>query len=400
MTQTEQYPAGPRLADTSPAANAPTAAPHRRLHEMYFPKHLLAILRRERARADRQRGQFSLVMFRLVPAKGRWSTLRLSRLVLNEVRTTDEIGLYDRNTVCAILPETTPEGAWRLIGRVNEVARAKKMNVEPVLYTYPTHWIDPGNNRDGEGDGGAKASGSGPNGSAADATRLAGSFPETASARQNAASDYPALPLEGLLAKPPMFMKRLIDVLVSGTALLLLSPLLITVSLIIKYTSPGPVIFRQKRCGMGGEPFTIYKFRTMCVGADRMKADLRAQSEQDGPAFKMTHDPRVTTIGQILRKTSLDELPQLFNVLKGDMSLVGPRPLPIDEQAGADQWHQSRLDVRPGLTCVWQVSGRSTVSFEEWMRMDLGYIRRYQLWSDIKLIFATVPAVLLRRGAK
>jgi len=392
MTQSEQYPAGPRLADPS----TPAPAPHRRLHEMYFPKHLLAVIRRERARADRQRGQFSLVMFRLVPARGRWAMFRLSRLVLNEVRTTDEIGLYDRHTVCAILPDTTPEGAWRLISRVNEIARAKKMAVEPVLYTYPTNWIDRGNGRNGHGGGGASKAGGNGDG------RLISKFPDAASARLTIArtEEYPALPLEHLLATPPIFLKRLIDVLVSGTALLTLSPLLLAVALIIKYTSPGPVIFRQKRCGMGGAPFTIYKFRTMCDGADQMKAELRAQSEQDGPAFKMTHDPRVTGIGHILRKTSLDELPQLFNVLKGDMSLVGPRPLPLDEQAGADQWHQSRLDVRPGLTCVWQVSGRSTVSFEEWMRMDLGYIRRYQLWSDIKLIFATVPAVLLRRGAK
>lgn len=399
----EQFPAALRLVEPT---GVPAAPAHRRLHEMYFPKHLTAVLRRERARADRQKGQFSLVMFRLVPARGRWATLRLSRMVLNEVRTTDEIGLYDRHTVCAILPDTVTEGAWRLIQRVNDIARTKSMNVEPVLYTYPTNWID----RDKHGGHGKPPTNGHTNETKTNGSDRGG-FPESVSARLKIepkadkpksvdSSDYPSLPLESLLAKPPVFLKRLIDVVVAGTALIAFSPVIVTLAAIIKFSSPGPIIFRQKRSGMGGHPFSIYKFRTMVVGADKMKNQLRAQSEQDGPAFKMTHDPRVTTIGRLLRKTSLDELPQLLNVLKGDMSLVGPRPLPIDEQAGADQWHQSRLDVRPGLTCVWQVSGRSTVSFEEWMRMDLGYIHRYQVWHDIKLIFQTVPAVLLRRGAK
>ena len=402
MMQPEKIPAGLRLVEQS---QTPAPPVHRRLHEMYFPKHLTAVLRRERARADRQKGQFSLVMFRLVPARGRWATLRLSRLVLNEVRTTDEIGLYDRNTVCAILPDTVPEGAWRLIQRVNEMARAKSMNVEPVLYTYPTNWIDRDNHRDGHGGKPANGKHNGThNGTTnGDGRRLVEDFPESASARMAMTPEtdqYPSLPLESLLSRPPVFLKRLIDVGVSGSALIVLSPVIAAVAAIIKISSPGPIMFCQQRSGMGGQPFSIYKFRTMIVGADKMKQELRAQSEQDGPAFKMTHDPRVTSIGRLLRKTSLDELPQLLNVLKGDMSLVGPRPLPIDEQAAADQWHQSRLDVRPGLTCIWQVRGRSQVSFEEWMRMDLGYIHRYQLWHDLKLIVQTVPAVLLRRGAK
>jgi lipopolysaccharide/colanic/teichoic acid biosynthesis glycosyltransferase len=198
----------------------------------------------------------------------------------------------------------------------------------------------------------------------------------------------------------PAWPKRLLDFGVAALVLTLASPVLAIVALMIKYTSEGPVIFKQWRSGLGGRPFQIYKFRTMCANADALKATLRAQSEQDGPAFKMTHDPRVTSIGRFLRKTSLDELPQLFNVLKGDMSLVGPRPLPLDEQAQSDQWHKGRLEVMPGLTCIWQVHGRSRVTFEEWMRMDLGYIRRYQIWHDLKLMFETIPAVLLRRGAK
>ncbi len=129
----------------------------------------------------------------------------------------------------------------------------------------------------------------------------------------------------------------------------------------------------------------------MCVDAEAKKQALRARSEQDGPAFKLKHDPRVTGIGRLLRKTSLDELPQLWNVLRGDMSLVGPRPLPVDEQDGAERWQQTRLDVTPGLTCIWQIKGRSTVTFAEWVRMDVSYIRRRTIWHDVKILAQTVP---------
>lgn len=365
---------------------------HRHLHEMYFPKHLLSVIRRERARADRQRGQFSLVMFRLVPARGRWATLRLSRIVLDEIRATDELGQFDRHTVCAILPDTAPEGAWKLIARVTESATARGMQVEPVIYTYPTNWLDP---RKSQKDDDSDRDAGGGEPQVADWVRRA-----EAADRTPAGQPFDTLPLEALLERRPGGMKRALDCALAGSVLLVASPILIVIAALIKFTSEGPIVFRQWRSGIGGRPFEIYKFRTMCVNADAMKAKLRAQSEQDGPAFKMTRDPRVTRIGAFLRKTSLDELPQLFNVIKGDMSLVGPRPLPLDEQAQCDQWHRGRLDVMPGLTCIWQVKGRSRVTFEEWMRMDLSYIKRYHTWEDLKLMFATVPAVLLRRGAK
>jgi lipopolysaccharide/colanic/teichoic acid biosynthesis glycosyltransferase len=158
------------------------------------------------------------------------------------------------------------------------------------------------------------------------------------------------------------------------------------------------VFFKQRRAGLGGRPFTIYKFRTMVVDAEAQKSQLRHKSEQDGPAFKIKHDPRITRIGRILRESSLDELPQLFNVLKGDMSLVGPRPLPVDESEGCATWHRRRLDVTPGLTCIWQVHGRSSVSFVEWIRMDRRYIRALSIWQDIKLMLLTIPSILMRRG--
>ncbi len=377
---------------------------HRRLHEMYFPKHLLSVIRRERARADRQKSQFCLVMFRLVPARGRWATLRLCKIVLDAIRATDEVGQFDRHTVCAILPDTAPDGAMKLVERVHENAAARGMNAEPVIYTYPTNWIDHGNkkNKGNQNDSGDNSSngGSSPNGGGGGGRMPVADWVREAESNADAVQKIDALPLETLLERRPSFLKRALDILVAGSVLTVAAPAMLVISALIKFGSDGPVIFKQWRSGIGGRPFQIYKFRTMCVNADAMKAKLRAQSEQDGPAFKMTHDPRVTRVGAFLRKTSLDELPQLINVLKGDMSLVGPRPLPLDEQAQCDQWHRGRLDVMPGLTCIWQVYGRSQVTFEEWMRMDLGYIKRYRVWEDLKLMFATVPAVLMRRGAK
>ncbi len=386
-------------ASTQPGPT-PAAVEHRRLHEIYFPQHLNGVIRRERARADRQKGQFSLVMFRLVPVRGRWATLRLSRIVLNEVRTTDEVGQYDRNTVCAILPETTPEGAWKLIERVHDRAADKNMVIEPVIYTYPSSWFDRHHDDHDKHNGNGPRDGGGNGGGIPDRLRLVTDADYQEPQNTDTASRYDTLPLEALLIQPPSFLKRAIDIVIAGAVLTLAMPAMAIIAALIKYTSDGPIIFRQWRSGMGGRPFEIYKFRTMCAGADAMKAQLRAQSEQDGPAFKMTRDPRITSIGHFLRKTSLDELPQLINVIKGDMSLVGPRPLPLDEQAQCDQWHRGRLDVMPGLTCIWQVHGRSRVTFEEWMRMDLKYVKRSQVFHDLKLMFQTIPAVLLRRGAK
>jgi lipopolysaccharide/colanic/teichoic acid biosynthesis glycosyltransferase len=154
------------------------------------------------------------------------------------------------------------------------------------------------------------------------------------------------------------------------------------------------------RAGLGGRSFWLYKFRTMVVGAETKKKDLMELNEQDGPAFKIKNDPRVTRVGSFLRKTSIDELPQLWNVLKGDMSLVGPRPLPVEESAECNPWQRKRLEVTPGITCIWQVRGRSKVTFAEWCRMDINYVRNLKLFHDIKILLQTLPSVLLRRGAR
>ena len=188
------------------------------------------------------------------------------------------------------------------------------------------------------------------------------------------------------------------DVPASLLGLILLSPLLFVLGVAVKATSGGPVLFRQQRTGLAGKPFTILKLRTMRVGAEEQKAALLSQSEQDGPAFKMAQDPRITSIGGFLRRTSLDELPQLWNILRGDMTLVGPRPLPCEEIDSCRNWQRRRLDVTPGLTCTWQVSGRSMVSFSEWMRLDLDYIQRRSARGDMSLIVRTIQVVFKGTG--
>ncbi len=197
-------------------------------------------------------------------------------------------------------------------------------------------------------------------------------------------------------------LKQLIDFVGAFVLLVLVSWMFVIVALVIKLTSPGPVFFRQQRSGLNGRPFTIFKFRTMATDAEQRQHELAAMNEMTGPVFKMTKDPRVTPVGRILRKFSLDEFPQLFNVVRGDMSLVGPRPLPVDEvKRFNDLAHRRRLSVKPGLTCLWQISGRNNVTdFKDWVRLDLEYIDNWSLWLDLKILWRTVPIVLAGTGAK
>lgn len=184
--------------------------------------------------------------------------------------------------------------------------------------------------------------------------------------------------------------KRGIDIIGAGSGLLLLSPVIAIVACAVKFTSKGPIFFSQKRVGKNGQIFDMYKFRSMVVNAEELKEKLAHQNEMSGPMFKMKDDPRVTKVGKFIRKTSLDELPQLWNVLKGDMSLVGPRPSLPKEVKQFEKWMFRRLTVKPGLTCYWQVSGRNNIDFEDWMKLDISYVEDRNLWIDIKLIFKTV----------
>jgi len=194
-------------------------------------------------------------------------------------------------------------------------------------------------------------------------------------------------------------LKRALDVLLSAAALWILSPILVGTAICVKLTSKGPVLFKQPRVGMHGRPFNMLKFRSMVVNAEELKEKLLAQNEQTGPVFKMKADPRVTAVGRFIRKYSVDELPQLINILRGEMSIVGPRPPVPQEVAQYEPWQRRRLSVRPGLTCVWQVSGRNEISFEQWMYLDMQYIDNWSLGQDLGLILKTVPVVLTGRGA-
>lgn len=193
--------------------------------------------------------------------------------------------------------------------------------------------------------------------------------------------------------------KRLVDIIVSIFCIIFLSPLFILIAIAIKLDSEGPVIFKQVRVGKDGRPFDFYKFRTMRHGAERLKESLRHLSDIDGPVFKIKKDPRITRLGKFLRRSSLDELPQLFNVLWGDMTLVGPRPPLKEEVRRYGKRQMRRLTVKPGLTGLWQVSGRCDISFLEWMELDLFYIENRTLLLDLKILIRTIPAVLSGKGA-
>ncbi len=233
--------------------------------------------------------------------------------------------------------------------------------------------------------------------------RIAPSTMEILSAQQTEFVPGETLPLFEL--KAPVFegaqfvVKRMFDIAVSALMLVVLSPVLLTVAAFVKLTSRGPVFYKSPRPGIGGEPFNCIKFRTMHTNADSLQEELEAYNEADGAIFKIKDDPRLTPPGAFLRKWSLDELPQLLNVLKGDMSLVGPRPLPLRDYERLDEWHKKRYLVLPGLTGLWQVSGRSELDFDDLVRLDFLYIERWSVFFDIVIIARTIPAVLKQRGA-
>lgn len=198
-----------------------------------------------------------------------------------------------------------------------------------------------------------------------------------------------------------LLIKRCFDIVASAAGLLILAPVFASIAIVIKAASPGPVFFRQERCGLNGRRFMLYKFRTMVADAEARLEDILPYNEMSGPVFKMENDPRLTKPGRFMRKFSIDEFPQLCNVLRGDMSMVGPRPPIPSEVNKYDNWQRRRLSMKPGITCLWQANGRNKITdFNTWMKLDLNYIDNWSLWLDCKILFKTIPVVLFRVGAK
>lgn len=328
---------------------------------------MIGRLEHERERADRSGRTLSLVVFSFPTEHSPEDNFRpLLDLLSKRLRTTDWLGWIDAQRLAAVLPYTAEAGALKVARDIVTALAETGPKPDFCIYCYP--WTS-------ENDGSSPPSWR----------------PEIA--------DDNIVALEPLLAQGLPWWKRSLDVAGALVGLALLSPVLLAATVAIRVSSPGPVLFCQPRSGLGGKPFTIYKFRTMVTDAPRLRQALLDQNEQDGPAFKIRNDPRVTRVGRFLRATSIDELPQLWNVLRGEMSLVGPRPLPCEESDACQGWRRRRLEVTPGITCIWQVRGRSSVSFDNWVRMDVSYIDSRSLTNDLRLIAETVPAVLFRKGA-
>ncbi|MEM8666674.1 MAG: sugar transferase [Planctomycetota bacterium] len=335
------------------------------------------IIHLERARANRSGESFCVVLFQSNQTNDAEEVLNHVLSTLNvRLRETDEMGWASAGKIAAVLPYTQAEEATQFGESICHQVPADLERPAFEVLVYP---------EDLEREDSAGQS------SGRDVVQ------QTHEAHQETPKQ---LSMDRLFAQAIPSWKRLADVVLSFTALVLLSPLMVMIAICVKFMSPGPVMFKQLRTGLGGRPFEMHKFRTMKVNAEADQIALRGKSEQDGPAFKMKDDPRITRIGKLLRRTSLDELPQLWNVLKGDMSLVGPRPLPCHETNACDPWQRRRLDVTPGITCIWQTEGRSRVTFDQWMRMDIDYIQTRSIRRDVSLLFRTIWAITSCRGAQ
>jgi len=352
--------AAKRLAKRSPAPAS---------HHLHTREQFQRVIERERARSDRSGEVFSLAVLTVGRGKpDRDTKEHLARILCGRLRLTDDAGCLDDRRIGVVLPATPASGAWTVIDDVCVCVPVGLPLLDCSVYCYPTDEFPREDTDDEE-------------------------------KTEQTDGQRPIRSMETLFIQRLPLWKRCMDIMGASFGLLLLAPLFAVLAVVIKVASPGSVFFRQKRSGLGGREFVMLKFRSMVVDAESRKPQLLALNEQDGPAFKIKDDPRITRLGRFLRATSIDELPQLWNVLRGEMSLVGPRPLPCDEMAACRGWLRRRLDVTPGLTCFWQVQGRSKICFADWVRMDVRYVRTRSLSGDVKLLLQTVPAVVSRRGA-
>lgn len=351
-------------------------------------RQLQRVLAKERLRADREDGVFGLIILRIVDMRHvRATSIKLAKLLHRRLRETDEKGHLNYGRIGVVLPCTNDEGTQLVLADVLRLAAAAQLPVEGEAFVYPE--------RPRSGDHASEDREEVPADSSLESLeghRLAGDAHSIASPRATVS----AIPRSLFVpAYPPW--KRALDIVGAGVGLLVALPLIVLSALIIRLSSPGPAFFAQERIGFLGQRFWIYKLRTMVVNAEQLKSQLLERNERDGPAFKMRNDPRITRFGHFLRSTGLDELPQLWNVLVGDMSLVGPRPLPVEEAEQCAGWQRARMDTKPGLTCYWQLAKSRKMSFVEWMRLDMRYARARNFWLDTRLIVNTFSAVILGR---
>ena len=366
-------------------------------------------LAREVFRSDRRvtRRRFGLIRLLFKDPQGS-GTVELDTDLLNELRErlriSDSIGWYQSN-LGFLLPETEKDGTLSCANDLAKIALGHGLKVDTEVSIYPdddelislageirendsdqdhptsnpphADWSKSSNYDSVDRNGEKPAEGGGADSSSA-----------VKMTKHSFVRSY----------KTPVW-KRAIDIVGAGSGLLILFPVFLITAIGIKATSRGPIFFRQLREGKNGKQFGILKFRTMVTDAEAKQVELRALSEQDGPAFKLKDDPRITKIGKYLRKSCIDELPQLVNVLTGEMSLVGPRPLPVHESLECKAWQRARLTVLPGLTCTWQAYAARDTKFADWMRMDLEYIENRSFWNDVKLIFDTAFIAILHKGS-
>jgi lipopolysaccharide/colanic/teichoic acid biosynthesis glycosyltransferase len=371
------------------------------------------VFQREAARSERAARDFALVLF--VPERDTPHEPRtIERALARRIRLADAVGHVDPDRIGALLPETDVHGAWTFAEEVLQRLSGAGLVYAARVYTSGRDPLPGGSDlprdrdSDRNGSGGRFAERSpldgprrtnGHNGIPFDGSLRNGDRAADSAGGRELACAREVEPVEDFLIEPLPAWKRAFDVVGSALLLLAFAPVLVAIGVAIRFSSPGPVIFKQRRAGLGGRPFTFYKFRSMCIDAEARKAELENMNEMNGPVFKIKDDPRITPLGRFLRKWSLDELPQLWNVLKGDMTLVGPRPPMMSELEGYERWQRRRLSVTGGITCIWQTSGRNDIDFEDWMRMDMRYLRRRTPLFDLDLLFRTVWIVVSSKGA-
>ncbi len=331
----------------------------------------------ERMRVDRNGSLVSLLLIELSKSYDSQSDLeKLVSYMVDRLRITDTVGYLKDGRIGVLLPDTPASGAWKVAADLCELFPPGERRPDCEVFSYPE---SPQQRHQETPDSETEKL---PLNTAAELPNHSANF-----------TKYESLSV----IKMPLW-KRTLDIAGASFGLLVFSPIIASAAIAIKLTSPGDAFFLQEREGLAGSRFKMYKLRTMRADAEKHKTKLRKRSSQDGPAFKMDNDPRITVVGRFLRKTSLDELPQLINVLRGEMSLVGPRPLPTDESLACQPWQRQRLLVTPGVTCIWQVYGRNSVPFDEWIRMDLEYASKRSFWFDLKLVANTFQIFVKRTG--